>query len=138
MDKENLMYICKNLAETTENPTHFMIIRQVKSVLFHLNPWPELNIDKQLDMYAIHFYDGQTELSTKMQFGLGSDIFYEDKLYPLYCLFMACAGKSVQLENGKLPIPHVIDSSLTEFCDCYIPDREAGFSYCYKCHRHVS
>lgn len=99
--------ICKCLIETSESPTHFMIVRQVKSVLHKLNPWPELNIDRQLDMYAIHFYDNKTELSTKMQFGIDTGIFIEDELYPLYCLFMACDGKNIQLKNGKLHIPHV-------------------------------
>lgn len=25
-----------------------------------------------------------------------------------------------------------------EYCQCEIPERESGFSYCYKCHKHVS
>jgi hypothetical protein len=32
----------------------------------------------------------------------------------------------------------VSGSLLTEFCKCDEPDREAGFTYCHKCHRHVS
>lgn len=105
MKKSKLMRICETLADTAENPTHFMIIRQVKSPLHNLNPWPELNIDRQLDMYAIHFYGNGVELATKMQFGVNTYIFYEEKLYPLYCLFMACDDKPINLKNGKLPVP---------------------------------
>lgn len=29
-------------------------------------------------------------------------------------------------------------SIITKYCECPEPDRETGFSYCMKCHRHVS
>ena len=27
---------------------------------------------------------------------------------------------------------------LTEFCKCDEPDRELGYTYCHRCHNHVS
>jgi len=45
------------------------------------------------------------------------------------------------MDNKKIDEPNNLKRHIeydNEHCQCEIPERESGFSYCYKCHKHVS